>query len=47
MYLPGHFAEPWKASQNRDEADRRGVAEGLERDGHEAMARLVRGPRGG
>jgi transcriptional regulator len=32
----------WKASQNRGEADRRGVAEGLARDGHEAMARLVR-----
>ena len=37
----------WKASQNRDEADRRGVAEGLERDGHEAMARLVRGSKVG
>ena len=33
----------WKASQNRSEADRRGVAEGLARDCHEAMSRLVRG----
>lgn len=37
-----------KASQNRPEADRRGVAEGLDREGPEAaaMARLVR-ERGG
>jgi transcriptional regulator len=34
----------WKASQNRNEADRRGVAEGLEGEGREAMARLVRRP---
>jgi transcriptional regulator len=34
----------WKASQNRSEADRRGVAEGLERQGHAAMARQVREP---
>jgi transcriptional regulator len=33
----------WKASQNRNPADRRGVAEGLEREGNQAMARLVRG----
>jgi transcriptional regulator len=33
----------WKASQNRSEADRRGVAEGLRRDGDESMARLVEG----
>ena len=32
----------WKASQNRNQADRGGVAEGLEREGHTAMARLVR-----
>jgi transcriptional regulator len=37
----------WKASQNRGEADRRGVAEGLEREGHAAMGRLVRRPKGG
>ena len=37
----------WKASQNRSEADRRGVEEGLEREGREAMARLVRGPKDG
>jgi transcriptional regulator len=34
----------WKASQNRSEADRAGVAAGLAGDGHTAMARLVRGP---
>lgn len=33
----------WKASQNRSEADRRGVADGLDGEGHEAMSRLVRG----
>ncbi len=35
----------WKVSQNRNEADRRGVAEGLEADGSEAagaMAAMVR-----
>lgn len=32
----------WKASQNRSEPDRRGVAEGLEADGLDAMAALVR-----
>jgi transcriptional regulator len=32
----------WKASQNRNPADRRGVADGLEAEGHEEMARLVR-----
>ena len=31
----------WKASQNRSEADRRGVVDGLRADGHEAMASLV------
>jgi transcriptional regulator len=36
----------WKASQNRSEADRRGVAEGLAREGAEEMARLVRGATG-
>ena len=35
----------WKASQNRSPVDRQGVAEGLEREGHQALARLVRGPR--
>jgi transcriptional regulator len=34
----------WKASQNRSAADREGVAAGLEREGQEAMARLVRRP---
>jgi transcriptional regulator len=33
----------WKASQNRNEVDRRGVEEGLQRDGQAAMASLVRG----
>jgi len=33
----------WKASQNRGEADRRGVEEGLRSEGHEEMASLVRG----
>ena len=33
----------WKASQNRSEADRRGVEEGLRGEGHAAMAGLVRG----
>jgi transcriptional regulator len=37
----------WKASQNRSEADRRGVAEGLEREGRETMARLVRRSKDG
>jgi transcriptional regulator len=32
----------WKASQNRNLADRRGVAEGLAGEGREEMARLVR-----
>jgi len=31
----------WKASQNRSEADRRGVVDGLRADGHEAMAFIV------
>jgi transcriptional regulator len=35
----------WKASQNRGEADRRGVAEGLRRELLEAMAWLVDGER--
>jgi transcriptional regulator len=35
----------WKASQNRDEADRRGVVDGLEREGDPVMAGLVRGGR--
>jgi transcriptional regulator len=35
----------WKASQNRSEADRRGVEEGLRGDGRDALARLV-GRRG-
>jgi len=33
----------WKASQNKGEADRRGIEEGLRAEGHEAMARLVGG----
>jgi len=33
----------WKASQNRSEADRRGVEEGLRAEGHQAMAGLVGG----
>jgi transcriptional regulator len=35
----------WKASQNRAEADRRGVEEGLRAVGFAAMADLVRGDR--
>lgn len=31
----------WKVSQNRSEPDRRGVAEGLEREGNAGMAELV------
>jgi transcriptional regulator len=34
----------WKASQNRNQADREGVSAGLADEGHAAMARLVRGP---
>jgi len=37
----------WKASQNRNVADRRGVEDGLRREGQEAMARLVGGGDGG
>ena len=37
----------WKASQNRSDADRQGASEGLEREGQEKMARLVRGPKAG
>jgi len=33
----------WKASQNKDEADRLGVEEGLRSEGEAAMASLVRG----
>ena len=33
----------WKASQNRSDADRRSVAQGLRGEGHEAIARLVDG----
>jgi|ERR1700679_3492281 transcriptional regulator len=33
----------WKASQNRSEPDRRGVAEGLRAESNEAMAELVEG----
>lgn len=32
----------WKVSQNRPEADRRGVRDGLSEDGYEAMAELVK-----
>ena len=31
----------WKTSQNRPEADRVGVEEGLAAEGHDAMAELV------
>ena len=34
----------WKISQNRAEPDRLGVADGLARDGHTAMASLVANP---
>ena len=34
----------WKISQNRAEPDRLGVADGLARDGHAAMASLVANP---
>ncbi|MDE2579003.1 MAG: FMN-binding negative transcriptional regulator [Hyphomicrobiales bacterium] len=34
----------WKASQNRNDADRAGVAAGLRAEGCEAMARLVESP---
>ncbi len=37
----------WKVSQNRSEADRRGVADGLEREGAAALAGLVRRPEDG
>jgi transcriptional regulator len=36
----------WKASQNRDDPDRLGVAEGLRQKGDEVMARLVEGEGG-
>jgi transcriptional regulator len=32
----------WKASQNRSEPDRRGVEEGLRREGPQELADLVR-----
>lgn len=32
----------WKVSQNRSEADRRGVEEGLRAEGQEELATLVR-----
>ena len=32
----------WKVSQNRSDADRRGVAEGLDCEGRDGMAGLVR-----
>jgi transcriptional regulator len=31
----------WKLSQNRDDADRAGVRDGLLRDGHDALSRLM------
>jgi transcriptional regulator len=37
----------WKTSQNRNGADRVGVADGLEREGHAELSRLVRRPREG
>jgi transcriptional regulator len=36
----------WKISQNRSEADRRGVAEGLRAGGNEVMAELIEGSLG-
>ena len=33
----------WKASQNRSEADQRGVADGLREDGHTELARVMEG----
>jgi len=37
-----HLEGKWKVSQNRSEADRRGIAEGLsQKDGNSAMAELV------
>lgn len=36
----------WKASQNKDEPDRRGVEETLRRDGNVVMADVVRGAGG-
>jgi transcriptional regulator len=33
----------WKASQNRSASDQQGVADGLRRDGHEDMARVMGG----
>jgi transcriptional regulator len=41
------LAGKWKVSQNRPEADRRGVAAGLASEGAGAMARLVADPSGG
>jgi transcriptional regulator len=32
----------WKLSQNRDAADQAGVSDGLTRDGHDALARLMK-----
>jgi transcriptional regulator len=40
------LAGKWKVSQNRPEADRRGVAEGLTSEGAGTMARLVSDPPG-
>ncbi len=37
-----HLEGQWKASQNKGEADRRGVEEGLRREGNGAMADQVR-----
>ena len=37
----------WKMSQNRSEADRRGVVEGYRADGHEGMAATVEGAEPG
>ena len=37
-----HLEGKWKVSQNRDQAERRGVEEGLRREGQVAMASLVR-----
>jgi transcriptional regulator len=36
------FEGKWKLSQNRDDADHAGAREGLARDGHDALAQLMK-----
>jgi transcriptional regulator len=38
-----HIQGKWKLSQNRDAADRAGVREGLQQDGHGELSRLMDG----